>query len=352
MQCNTGGLRARDLDYRLPTERIAQQPAPERDGSRLLVVDSAAGHLHDTTFRDLPAWLAAGDLLVLNNTKVIPARFRARRATGAAIDGLFLSDRPHGIWQVMLRGRGRLRIGERLTLEPPDRGDGLELLARHGGGRWAARLVSDDDTETVIERIGKTPLPPYIHRTDEPDDADRQRYQTVFAERPGAVAAPTAALHFTQRVFDDLDRRGVDRAFLTLHVGEGTFAPIMSESLESHRMHVEWYDLPPDTADRVRACRSGGARVVAVGTTTVRVLETAADEGWPDERSGWTDVFIKPPYTFRAVDALLTNFHLPRSTLLALVMTFAGPELIRTAYTHAIDRGYRFYSYGDAMLIL
>ncbi len=353
------GLGIDDLDYRLPEELIAQQPAPERDASRLLVVDRATGVLRDTTFGALPELLSAGDLLVLNDTKVVPAKLRTRRATGGGIDALFVRDLGDGEWEVLLRGRGRLKVGERLALEPDDRGDALELAASEGMGRWRVRLVSDDDTQTVLSRVGQTPLPPYIRRApsgvpagarDRPEDAER--YQTVFARRPGAVAAPTASLHFTPGVLAGMNRSDVERAFVTLHVGPGTFSPIAVASLDEHRMHAEWYDLPAGTVERIAACRARGGRVVAAGTTTVRVLEQCCDARRVVADAGWTDIFIRPPYTFGAVDVLLTNFHLPRSTLLALVMAFAGVDLTRAAYAHAIADRYRFYSYGDAMLIL
>ncbi len=345
-------MRTRDLDYRLPPELIAQQPLPVRDASRLLVVDRATGSVRDAAFLDLPGLLSAADLLVLNDTKVLPAKLVARRATGGKIEGLFVREPGDKRWEVMLRGTSRLRPGECLRLEPVEHGDALELLERQGGGRWTARLVSEADTAAVLARVGTTPLPPYIRRAHGDDSLDRQRYQTIFAARPGAVAAPTAALHFTDRIFERLEQRGIERSLVTLHVGPGTFTPITSDSLDEHRMDSEWYDLPLVTADRIAECRRSGGSVVAAGTTAVRVLETCAADGAVTARSGTADIFIKPPYTFRVVDRLLTNFHLPRSTLLALVMAFAGTELTRTAYAHAIEQRYRFYSYGDAMLIL
>ncbi len=371
------GLGVAELDYRLPGELIAQEPSAGRDASRLLVVDRTAGTVRDGSFVDLPGLLSAGDLLVLNDTKVVPAKLMLRRATGGGVDGLFVRDCGGGEWEVLLRGGRRLKVGERLLLEAsPGRegsrrssgatlhsspqgetlqskeGDELELLSRQGGGRWRARLVSDSDTDTVLGRVGRTPLPPYIHRGDAGRMSDRERYQTIFARRSGAVAAPTAALHFTERVFGELETRGVQRGFVTLHVGPGTFQPINVESVDEHRMHAEWYDMPAKTVKKIAACRERGGGVVAAGTTAVRVLETWAADGEAGSASGWTDVFIRPGYRFGVVDRLLTNFHLPRSTLLALVMAFAGVELIRAAYAHAIDQRYRFYSYGDAMLIL
>jgi S-adenosylmethionine:tRNA ribosyltransferase-isomerase len=344
-----------DLDYRLPTELIAQHPLPERDVSRLLVVDRRAGTFRDATFRTLPELLTTGDVLVVNDTRVVPAKFSARRSTGGRVSGLFLREAGDRRWEVLLTRTGRLRCGERLRLESRWGDDALELMSHQGGGRWTARLCSDESTSAVLERAGRTPLPPYIRREDEDlsvDAEDRERYQTVFAERCGAVAAPTASLHFTEEVLGRLEAAGVSRASLTLHVGPGTFAPITGGSLNDHPMHEEWYEIAGDSAAAIEGCRSRGGRVVAAGTTTVRALETCAREGRLRPASGWTDLFIKPPFDFRMVDVLLTNFHLPRSTLLALVMAFAGVELTRAAYAHATKREYRFYSYGDAMLIV
>ena len=351
-----GVFRTADLDYKLPPELIAQHPIAVRDRSRLLIVDRAAGGMEDAVFDALPSFLEPSDLLILNNTKVLPAKFVARRPTGGRIEGLFLRDHGDGQWEVLLKGTSRLKSAERLALQPADAGDAIDLLAHEGGGRWTVRLVSKDPTEQVLERVGRAPLPPYIRRNGEPDRVDRTdrgRYQTVYAAKPGAVAAPTAGLHFTEATFDSLRRRGVEWAYLTLHVGFGTFAPLHVESLDDHQMHAEWYELDETTADRIAGCRKRRGRLVAVGTTSARVLETCADKAGRVKPSlGSTDLFIRPPYAFQAVDALLTNFHLPRSTLLALVMSFAGPDLIRSAYAHAVEQRYRFYSYGDAMLIL
>ncbi len=346
------GVRTTDLDYRLPDELIGQQPLAQRDQSRLLIVDRQTGTLRDATFCELPEWLSPDDLLVLNDTKVVPAKFVARRATGGRIGGLFVDDRGANVWHVMLRGAGRLQPGERLSLEPADSGAALILAVNEGQGHWSVGLESVDSTEQVLERVGSTPLPPYIQRHGDSKGADRDRYQTVFATQPGAVAAPTAALHFTDRVFQRLDERGVRRALVTLHVGPGTFVPVATESLGEHKMHAERYNLPQSTVDSVAACRARGGSVVAAGTTTVRVLEACAGANGLESGNGWTEIFITPPYAFSTVDRLLTNFHLPRSTLLALVMAFAGVELTRAAYAHAVRRRYRFYSYGDAMLIL
>ena len=347
-----------ELDYELPERLIAQVPVDRRADSRLLVVHRATGELQDRGFGELVDILRPCDLLVLNNTRVLPAKFKLRRRTGGRIDGLFLHERTAGVWEVMLRGAARLkpeealsfiglRSAERWTVRP---GENLGL------GRWVVRVEPGDTAADVLPRIGRPPLPPYVHRRDDDPDLDRldmKRYQTVYASRPGAVAAPTAGLHFTGRLLDELADRGVDRVELTLHVGIGTFAPVTADDLAEHEMHAEWCSLDAAAADRVNQCRAAGGRTVAVGTTSVRVLESCVDAaGRLRPQSDWTRTFCYPPYDFRGVDVLLTNFHLPRSTLLALVMAFAGVERTRRAYRHAVAREYRFFSYGDAMLII
>jgi len=362
------------LDYDLPPELIAQQPIERRDRARLLVVDRATQSFADATVADLPRFLKPNDLLVLNNTRVIPARFTARRATGAVIPGLFLSESSPRQWLVMLERSRRLRIGESLQLTDPHglTTATLRLTESIGEGRWRGSVDTDLTAAELLDRIGHAPLPPYIHRDTEPSNIethDRERYQTVYASVLGAVAAPTAGLHFTPELLDRLRAAGIETAYLTLHVGLGTFKPISANDLSQHVMHEEHYHLSHETAEAVLSCRERGGRIVAVGTTTVRVLEStsggchgqaqlarANDATGRDItlRPGYgsTNIFIYPPYQFRAVDALMTNFHLPRSTLLALVMACAGIELTRQAYAHAIERRYRFYSYGDAMLIV
>ncbi|MHC4698777.1 MAG: tRNA preQ1(34) S-adenosylmethionine ribosyltransferase-isomerase QueA [Planctomycetota bacterium] len=346
-----------DLDYALPEGLIAQKPPARREDARLLVVDPPTGGLRDARIVDLPELLAPDDLLVLNDTKVLPAKFAARRMTGGAVPGLFLLEEGPGTWRVMLRGSRRLRPGETLRL-----GDGagepiaLTLAESYGDGVWLAHVDAPGSADEILSRIGRTPLPPYIHRDSEAADLDdRQRYQTVYAKRPGAIAAPTAGLHLTEALLDAVRARGIEITTVTLHVGVGTFKPIAVDCLSDHVMHTERYELPAAAADAVRACRHRGGRVVAVGTTSVRVLESAAVE--PGEsrlvaaRQGTTELFITPPYRFRVVDAMLTNFHLPRTTLLALVMAMAGVDNTRRAYRHAVEERYRFYSFGDAMLI-
>lgn len=348
-----------DLAYDLPRELIAQHPLPQRDDSRLLVVDRANGGHQDSHIRDLPNLLEAGDLLVLNDTKVLRAKLTAKRPTGGKVRGLFVHQDEPGIWQVMLEGSRRLRVGEILTAGGRDCEDTmtLELLESLGDGFWKVRVSADGSAEQVLERIGQTPLPPYIRRGDDVgnDREDRARYQTVYARHSGAIAAPTAGLHLTGALLDQVRNRGVETAFVTLHVGVGTFKPIEVDDLSQHRMHSETFEVPPSTAEAIDRCRTRGGRVVAVGTTTVRALESSAAESADSLRVvpcvGDTDLFIRPPFRFKVVDALLTNFHLPGSSLLALIMALAGVDTVRRAYAHAIQRGYRFYSYGDAMLI-
>ena len=343
-------MRTDFLDYDLPECLIAQEPCPERDRSRLMVVRRAEGVIEHRVFADLPDLLRSGDLLVLNDTRVIPARLIGHRArTGGRWEGLFLRETADGLWELLCQTRGRLVAGEIIVVEPAE----LELiLVRQSPERhWLARPGESGAVLDLLRRHGRIPLPPYI-RKGRASQADVERYQTVYAHQPGAVAAPTAGLHFTPGVFDRLDGRGIGRAFLTLHVGEGTFAPIKGDDIAQHHIHREWGELSADTACRIGACRTSGGRIVAVGTTSVRVLETVATTGPLRSWSGETDLFIRPPYPFRLVDALVTNFHLPRTSLLCLVSAFAGVELIRQAYKTAIAEGYRFYSYGDAMLIL
>jgi S-adenosylmethionine:tRNA ribosyltransferase-isomerase len=356
-------LMANDFDYPLPSELIAQRPRARRDQSRLMVLrrDSAAiGH---RVFGEIPSLLRPGDLLVVNDTRVIPAKFSCRRRTGGRIEGLFLREPSPGRWEVLLKNAGRCREGESLELLG-EAAPQIELMENRGEGRWLAAVLPPGPAVEILARVGRTPLPPYIRRPAGPpqppeiDQEDRLRYQTVYAARPGAVAAPTAGLHFTERLLAELRTRGIETARVTLHVGLGTFAPVKVEDLTAHRMHREWYELSAPAAAAVNAARAASRRIVAVGTTSVRVLETVADEaGRAAPGSGWTDLFLYPPAEFHATDALITNFHLPRSTLLMLVAAFCSPgatdglRTILAAYAQAVRERYRFYSYGDAMLI-
>jgi S-adenosylmethionine:tRNA ribosyltransferase-isomerase len=347
-------MRTNQFDYHLPPHLIAQEPCAERDRSRLLVVRRRDGSITHHVFSELPDLLSPEDLVILNDTRVLPARLLGRRAsTGGQWQGLFLGQLPDGTWEMMSRTRGRLHPGETILIEPGPLQ--LLLVSKSPEGRWAVKPSEIGKPVDLLARFGHMPLPPYI-RKGRAGTADRERYQTVYARRDGAVAAPTAGLHFTARVFERLQERGIGWSFVTLHVGPATFRPVEAENVEEHVMHSEWGELSVDTADAISRCKKRDGRVVAVGTTAVRVLETAY--GRECERtdaspwSGDTQLFIYPPYQFRIVDALVTNFHLPRTSLLLLVSAFAGIELTRQAYQCAIEHEYRFYSYGDAMLIL
>ncbi len=350
-------MKVSDFDYDLPPELIAQEPAARRDGARMLVLDRAARTLAHRMFADLPAYLRPRDLLVANDTRVIPARVFGRKAkagTGGKVEFLLLEELAPGVWDALMRSRRRPRPGEQVVLEQ----DLAVVTVLEDGelGRVKVRVESERPWLEVLERVGQTPLPPYIARKDAPAARraeDRQRYQTVFAREPGAVAAPTAGLHFTPEVLERLAGQGVDRATVTLHVGIGTFRPVSAENVEEHRMDFERWWIPAATAEKVAAARTAGGRVVAVGTTSVRTLESAAarPEGF-GAGQGRTDLFIHPPYEFRVVDAMVTNFHLPKSTLIMMISAFAGCEFVREAYREAIRERYRFYSYGDCMLIL
>lgn len=346
--------RTHDYDYELPKELIAQFPLPCRSDARLLVVNRIDRSITHSHIRDLPEWLRANDAMVLNDTRVIPARLTGyRQRTGGRWQGLFLSAAEPGVWRILGKTRGRLQPGETVILQDRAGRDAvsLSMLANLGAGEWAARPDTSDPTLSVLDRVGRVPLPGYI-RGGEMSDADLATYQTVFATQPGAVAAPTAGLHFTESLLQRIEKIGTAIGRVTLHVGLGTFRPLSTETLEEHRMHSEWCSIDLATVELLLARREAGGRVVAIGTTAVRTLETAAQNGAIRPWQGETDLFIRPPYRFRATDALLTNFHLPKSTLLVLVRTFGGDELIKRAYAEAIRERYRFYSYGDAMLIL
>jgi S-adenosylmethionine:tRNA ribosyltransferase-isomerase len=343
-----------EFDFDLPPRLIAQQPAAERDLSRLLVVRRGGAVLSHRIFRDLPELLDPGDLLVLNDTRVVPARLIGRRSrSGGKWEGLFLRTTRDGEWELLSQTRGRLIVGEVVVAE----GEGNEkeeLRLRLTGrvdGHWLARPEAPGSSAELLARFGRTPLPPYI-RKGRGGPGDRERYQTVYADRAGAVAAPTAGLHFTPRLFDQLARRGVPWTRVTLHVGAGTFQPVTVEDVSQHRVPAEWGQITVKAAAGVAACRARGNRVVAVGTTSVRVLETAAAAGDVGPWTGETGLTICPPFAFRTVDALITNFHLPRSCLLLLTAAFTSVESLREAYRVAVEKEYRFYSYGDAMLIM
>jgi S-adenosylmethionine:tRNA ribosyltransferase-isomerase len=341
-------MRTADFDYRLPPELIAQAPLPERDRSRLLVVDRAGGTLAHRSFADFATIPAPDDVLVVNDSRVIPARLLGRRVGGGKAEVLLVAREDEGTWRALVRPGSRIHAGDVLRLAHDDR---IEILAHLPGGVRRVRLTGPGGEEAVLARRGRVPLPPYIRR--EPTDLDTERYQTVYATAPGSVAAPTAGLHFTSVSLGRLQRRGVNIVRVTLHVGPGTFRPVTAKDPASHHLDAEWYVVAPEAAATINAARRGGAAVWAVGTTATRTLETCADEdGMVRPGFGWTSLFIRPGHTFRVVDHLLTNFHLPKSTLLMLVSAFAGRDLVMRAYEEAIREKYRFYSYGDAMLIL
>lgn len=361
-------------DYTLPERLIASRPMANRADARLLVVDRKTQTIQHRHVRDLPEFLNPNDCLVLNNTKVVPARLKGLRTlTGGAWEGLFLepaSDadlegsgfhfdkypREFQRWHILGTTRGKLQPGEQVTLLDPYSRPYVRLLMEQkikSDGSWICLPLLDGEPTTevcwdILQEVGSVPIPPYI-RKGVSDESDVENYQTVYAQEPGAVAAPTAGLHFTKELLAQIEAKGVKKEFVTLHVGLGTFRPISCEKLDEHQMHKEWGRLTPEVSKVLKDCRANGGRIVTVGTTSVRVLEASHDL---EPFSGDIDLFIRPPYRFHAVDALMTNFHLPKSTLLVLVRTFGGDELLKRAYDEAIANEYRFYSYGDAMLIL
>jgi S-adenosylmethionine:tRNA ribosyltransferase-isomerase len=375
--------RLEDYNYYLPPELVAQYPLTQRDASRLLILNRADGEIRHASFRDLPRYLDGNDLLVVNDTRVFPARLHGEKASGGKIElllhhlpetapstpapstgdnagGAGLRARPPRRQALSLPSqtktalarathRGRLRPGQELIFGEKLRAEVVSLPQPGVAEVRFFSLNSSDPAQLVLEQ-GEVPLPPYIHRS--PEDSDQERYQTVYASRVGAIACPTAGLHFTDAVLADLAQRGVETVSVTLHVGPGTFMPVREEDYTRHRLDPEYFELTGAAAHKLNAARRQGKRIVAVGTTSVRVLECCAGPGGFTARSGWCDLFIHPGYTFKAVDRLLTNFHLPKSTLLLLVSAFAGRDLIMKAYEKAVKEKYRFYSYGDCMLIL
>ena len=343
-----------DYDYELPRDLIAQHPLSTRSDARLMIVDRGRNTIDHAYIRDLPELLRPTDLLVVNDTRVIPARLVGRRErTGARWSGLYLQSDEHGAWQILSKTRGKLEAGEAIQVLSWDLREQirLRLLSQLEGGAWAVRPEPMGEPLEILKRVGRVPLPPYI-RDGEMTDEDEAAYQTVFANTAGAVAAPTAGLHFTPELLAKLAQRGIQKTAVTLHVGIGTFRPVSVENLEDHVMHSEWATVGQATVDQITKTRAAGQRVVAVGTTVVRTLESAAQSGTLEPFAGQTNLFIRPPYEFKTIDALLTNFHLPKSTLLVLVRTFGGDQLIKRAYKLAIEQQYRFFSYGDAMLIV
>ena len=346
-------MHLRDFDFALPSDLIAQTPAARRDGSRLMIVHRRQRRIRHEAFANVGEYLNAGDVLVVNDTKVIPARLRGTKAeTGGSVEVLLLHEVDAGVWEVLLRPAARVPVGTEVVF-----GAG-KLRGRIGERLEHGRAVlhfTPSDILSMLAEVGEVPLPPYIKRQQgmESREFDLERYQTVYARRPGAVAAPTAGLHFTPELLANLKRRDVLQATLTLHVGWGTFQPVRSDALEQHRMGAERYELKAEEAERIERARERRNRVVAVGTTTTRTLETIGQQtGGVCAANGWSELFIKPGHRFNVVDALITNFHLPRSTLFMLVCAFADRDLMLEAYQAAVAKKYRFYSYGDAMLIL
>ena len=340
-------MKLAEFDYKLPKELIAQYPTEERDKCRLMVLDRKSGKTAHGIFSDITGYLREGDCLILNNTKVIPARLFGKRKTGGKVE-IFLLEKKEPACEALIRQSGRLKKGEKVRLEC---GAEAEMLERGEIGRF---VRFDRPLEDIV-KTGHTPLPPYISRADE--ETDKHDYQTVYGGREGATASPTAGLHFTRELLGKISVSGVRVAYLTLHTSYGTFAPVNVEDVEDHRMHREYFELPEETANIVKDTRDSGGRVFAVGTTTTRVLEHCANEASGPQfpvvsKNGYTDLFIYPGYGFKAVDAMITNFHLPKSTLMLLVCAFAGRDPVMSAYREAIARRYRFFSYGDAMLII
>jgi S-adenosylmethionine:tRNA ribosyltransferase-isomerase len=349
-------MKTDELSYYLPAELIAQQPMDVRSNSKLLIYNRSDKELTDSTFVKIGDFLSAGDCLVLNDTKVLPARFFGRRGSGGKLEGLFLNERYPGVWEAMLKGIGKVRAGEIIYIKDKTKDVfcEAEILNKTEPDKCLLKIKADMNIETILEKIGFPPLPPYIKRGDDLKiaEADKLRYQTVYAQYTGSVAAPTAGLHFTNELVEQLEQAGIYFAYITLHVGEGTFKPITTENLDDHKMHEERFSVDEQNAQIINSTREKGGKIIAVGTTSVRVLETIASGSKVKAAAGATSLFIKPGYRFRIVDAMVTNFHLPKSTLLVLVAAFAGLENILWAYQHAIEQRYRFYSYGDAMLII
>lgn len=344
-------MKLSDFDYTLPKELIAQTALLKRTDARLLVLDRPGGKVEHQTFGAIIDYCKPGDVLVLNDTKVLPARIFGKRKSGGRIEILLLK-REETIWEALIKPCGRVRKGEQLQLAEDVTIRVIDFPVRHSGIRHL-QFETQEDPQKILERIGRIPLPPYIDRDDTP--VDRELYQTVFAKRPGAVASPTAGLHFDEELLERIKARGVEILFITLHVSYGTFQPVASEDLSEHRMYEEYFEIANETAERINFAKADGRPIIACGTTVVRALESAAINSVPSEvesKEGRTKLFIYPPYEFKIVDSMITNFHLPRTTLFMLVSAFAGHDLLVRTYREAIEKCYRFYSYGDAMLIM
>jgi len=344
------------LNYHLPAELIAQRPSPNRSDSRMLVLDRSADSLLDSKFSQIAQFIKKGDCLVINNTKVLPARFFAQKKTGAKIEGLFIAVQDNK-WKVMLKNSARVKIGDTLNLLDRSKNQFCTAVisSKLSDGQWLIKPESSLPALQILETIGFAPLPPYIKRTDPASQhqLDTNRYQTVYAKQNGAIAAPTAGLHFTPEILEQIKEKGVSIAQITLHVGQGTFLPVKTQTLQEHKIHSEQYSIAAQNAGIINETISRGGKIFAVGTTAVRTLETVTQKyGKITAAQGQTTLFITPGFEFKITDCLITNFHLPKSTLLALVAAFVGLDKILAAYKHAVDKKYRFYSYGDCMLIL
>lgn len=342
-----------DYDYNLPKEFIAQQPLENRDDSRLLVLCRNTGRIEHRKFYEITDYFSPGDFLVLNDTKVLPARLTGNRIGGASIELLFIEEIGENRWKVLIKSNAKLKAGEEICVD--NNSISARLLDRIEGA-WLIEFNKNNTTvKELLHRIGGMPLPPYIKRAKNQDalfSLDRERYQTVFAQKEGAIAAPTAGLHFTKETLEKAQKRGVEIGFVTLHVGLGTFSPIKTEDIRDHLMHKEYYECSQEIIQGIKRAKEQHRRVIATGSTSCRVLETIAGNGNSSQLCGWTNLFIYPPYTFQYVDVLLTNFHLPKTTLLVMASAFAGRENILNAYEIAKNEGYRFFSYGDCMMII
>ena len=340
-------------DYTIPTHLIAQHPIAKRDESRLLVLHRKSARIEHRKFYDIIEYLNCGDVLVLNDTKVVPARIIGSRTTGGRVEGLIIKEILENTWEILLQSNHRLKETESLCF-----GNNTvigRLVCRNDTGSWTIRFENRKKFIEMLENSGRMPLPPYIKRNPEDKSSrihDKERYQTIYAKKVGAIAAPTAGLHFTENILQELTNKGIKIVYITLHVGLGTFKTIKEEDFRQHTIHKEFYNIPEAAIDTINKAKSLGKRIIATGTTTCRVLETLARNHTSKRSSGWTDLFIYPPYKFKLTDSLITNFHLQRSTLILLVSAFAGGENIASSYEEAISLGYRFYSYGDCMLIL
>lgn len=338
----------KDFDYELPEELIAQTPLSERPSSRLLVLGKDSGEIKHTNFRDVLSYLKEGDCLVLNNTRVLPARLFGKRAdSGAVIEFLLLSQKADDVWEIIVRPGKKARPGHKIVF-----GDGkleAEILDIVNDGNRLVKFSYNGIFNEILDELGEMPLPPYIHEKL----AERERYQTVYSKVDGSAAAPTAGLHFNEELLEEIKAKGVDLAFVTLHVGLGTFRPVKVDVIEEHKMHSEFYMVDDETAQKINDAKKRGGRVICVGTTSTRVVETLSDDnGVMHPGSGWTDIFIYPGYKFKMIDALITNFHLPQSTLIMLVSALAGRDNVLNAYREAVNEKYRFFSFGDAMFIV